>query len=62
MNSDDYLNARQVHVGRSQCGSRGLFDEHGMMVMLLGQDENPEILARSMGWRLIGGELGEESQ
>ena len=53
MENDEFLNARQVHVSRSQSGALGLFDHRGYMVMPLLKDENPEITARDMGWRLV---------
>lgn len=49
----EHLNARQVHVGRSQSGKLGLFDNGGWMVMPLDEDDNPEQVARRNGWRLV---------
>ena len=53
MENEDFLNAPQVHISRSQTGALGLFDHRGMMKMPLIEGENPERIAREMGWRLV---------
>jgi hypothetical protein len=53
MENVDHLEARQVHVSHSQSGRLGLFDTRGMMVVPLDSDDNPEMVARACGCRLV---------
>lgn len=52
MENEDFLNAKQVHVGEFN-GSLALYNESGFMVWRLEENDNPEMVARDLGWRLV---------